>query len=51
MSGDSGAPVFIWDGAHGATLVGVLSAGGSSYFTFSPMAYVEYDLGALTVHN
>jgi hypothetical protein len=50
-AGDSGAPVFTFNGDNVATLYGVLRAGydnGTGY-VFSPMDGIERDLGALQV--
>jgi hypothetical protein len=55
-TGDSGSPVFIWDGAEGAIYIGMLFAmdcTGSCYQNatsyFSPFSSIETDLGTLNV--
>ena len=47
--GDSGSPVFYWDGGSNAVLTGLLWGGNSSHtaFVFSPIAGIEGELGAL----
>jgi hypothetical protein len=48
--GDSGSPVFNWNGSGGnVRLAGILWGGsGNSIFVFSPMSGIERELGALT---
>ena len=47
--GDSGSPVFYWNGGNNVGLVGLLWGGNSSgtFFTFSPMSGIEQELGSL----
>jgi len=48
--GDSGSPVFEWNGGSNVTLVGILWGGSTSgtQFVFSPMSGIERELGSLT---
>jgi hypothetical protein len=49
--GDSGSPVFRWNGYDDVTLYGVLwGSSGSCRLVFSALANIEYELGPLTVH-
>lgn len=50
--GDSGSPVFAWDGSSDVTLSGILWGGNSAgtLFVFSPLSAIEQELGALTTH-
>lgn len=51
--GDSGSPVFAWDGSSsGVTLNGILWGGNSAgtLFVFSPLSAIEQELGSLTTH-
>ncbi|MFZ5851891.1 MAG: hypothetical protein ACOYY2_10930 [Actinomycetota bacterium] len=45
--GDSGAPVFAWNGADGVQLFGVLWGGDGVRFVYSPMGQIEGELGQL----
>lgn len=47
--GDSGSPVFYWNGGSNVTLTGLLWGGNASFtsFVFSPMSGIERELGAL----
>lgn len=47
--GDSGSPVFYWNGGSNVALMGILWGGNSSNtsFGFSPMSGIEAELGAL----
>ncbi len=47
--GDSGSPVFYWNGGSNVTLTGLLWGGNKSLtsFVFSPMSRIEQELGAL----
>ncbi len=48
-NGDSGSPVFLWDGIDGAKLYGILWGGfTATRYVFSAMDAVELELGALT---
>ena len=52
-SGDSGSPVFSWNGGNTALLQGVLWGGGqvedTDVFVFSPLPSIEQELGALRI--
>ncbi|MFW6175841.1 MAG: hypothetical protein ACOC7L_03360, partial [Acidobacteriota bacterium] len=50
--GDSGSPVFAWDGGSDVTLNGILWGGNSegTLFVFSPLSAIEQELGELTTH-
>lgn len=50
--GDSGSPVFSWDGASSVTLYGILWGGNNAgtLFVYSPMHGIERELGTLTTH-
>ena len=50
QGGDSGSGVFAWNGASGATILGILWGGNSAgnQSIFSPMNQVEQEIGALT---
>ncbi len=45
--GDSGAPVFAWNGADGVQLFGILWGGDGVRFVYSPMGQIEGELGQL----
>ncbi len=52
--GDSGSPVFSWTRGNNVKLLGILWAGGAdnrgnTLFSFSPVANIEQELGALRV--
>lgn len=46
--GDSGAPVFRYEGSNTVTMYGLLRGGGEAggYYTFSPMSAIQMEIGA-----
>jgi hypothetical protein len=51
--GDSGSPVFTWNGGNSALLQGILWGGGkvddTDVYVFSPLPSIEQELGALRI--